>query len=366
MLWRLLAAGLPGFAAAFAIVFWPRKGVSTGELMAVTGTLAAAFTVYALRALLRRIREAFASVSHLGVLDPRRPSAAAAGGGNVPLGADSTRGYLLVVSQKLNWWPGEAACGAAVTAIATVMVVRQWNAPATTMPDHVAMSFEVLVAPAMGAMCLWRVLVGGWAVWGIPHSFDIRPQSLHPDGCGGLAPVGRICLTMVLFLTPVTLYLAGWLTVWELDIYQGGRKDWSGTYLALLGVPLALSVATVVVPLLGVHVKLMDQKAAFLTKELDPIAARIDENASLLRNAAKSRSYPPATHTKQAAIDLVADEEVLQAVTAKNERLRRLYADGRHFPVWPLNTRMVTRVFAPQTLATIVALASLVDLRPNW
>ncbi len=69
---------------------------------------------------------------------------------------------------------------------------------------------EHFIAFIIGLMA-WRMLVIGVQVWKLGKRFDLNPQLGHPDTCGGLEPLGNLCLWNALILALPGVFLGGWI-----------------------------------------------------------------------------------------------------------------------------------------------------------
>jgi hypothetical protein len=53
----------------------------------------------------------------------------------------------------------------------------------------------------------------GYGLWRISRAFALRPQFFNPDGCGGLRPLGNMCLLNALIVSVPGIYLAIWIQI---------------------------------------------------------------------------------------------------------------------------------------------------------
>ncbi|WP_129582645.1 hypothetical protein [Methanolobus psychrotolerans] len=71
---------------------------------------------------------------------------------------------------------------------------------------------EFLIAFIIGIMA-WKMTITAIYVWKIGKYFCIEPQLGHADKCGGLSPLGELCLWNALIVTIPAIYLGSWIVI---------------------------------------------------------------------------------------------------------------------------------------------------------
>jgi hypothetical protein len=89
-----------------------------------------------------------------------------------------------------------------------------------TFPDATWTLFLVSRWVIFPDLWLWIVLTAGWSalvtayfIRRLPQQIDLKVISSHPDQCGGLKPIGDICLQLALIAVIASIVLAYWGSV---------------------------------------------------------------------------------------------------------------------------------------------------------
>jgi hypothetical protein len=204
---------------------------------------------------------------------------------------------------------------------------------------------------------LWLIaafVVGGWvgrmAGYGrLSHvlakrGIQLRVVPGHPDGAGGLEPIGAFYLyqSLVASLPAIWLIIYGVVQVafgvWRYGVYL---PDW---YLSSLALAILAEVLVFVVPMLSVHGSMREQRKAFVAKA-DRLSAAIE--------------------TTQARLE----DPGLEGRDAVNRQLTELverYHTLEKTPTWPLD-RSIRRRITLQNLGLLLPFAGyLVGNTPFW
>src|SRR5579885_2171759 len=202
------------------------------QVMFLSGIGAVSAALFAFLALLQRVRDTFDAlwgrslVTPLDEADwdppqaaqPERPPSSA----NRQLAADY-QSFLDHLQTLLNhpWqWPVGVAFALVVftwspgAAVLAAFRRYPWYVAVEAFPWYifVAVIVEAFVAFVIGTMA-WRMVVVGIQVSRLGKLFGLRPQLGHPDQCGGLEPLGDLCLWNALIVSVAGLYLGGWIII---------------------------------------------------------------------------------------------------------------------------------------------------------
>jgi len=110
--------------------------------------------------------------------------------------------FGLLVSGWLIWLLDEGALTEAYTNVNSVFSVY-------SLVFLIRLTF--FVTGFVGGVIGWRVIVMANSVSQIGRDFDFELQVNHPDGCGGLRPIGDLCLKLAYIISPFPILLSLWL-----------------------------------------------------------------------------------------------------------------------------------------------------------
>ena len=167
----------------------------------------------------------------------------------------------------------------------------------------------------------------------LTQRFSIQIQPSHPDGCGGLKPLGDFCITAAIPLIAGGFVMLA-IPVLHLDIDLA--LSFSAT-LALFLVVGPLTAISVFVPLWNIHNSMVEHKKTYSDQFTGQVMVLEEE---MLINT-KMRG------------------NLVKAKTAKEklEILDTLHPDKLSYPVWPFKfTSTVLALFSPQILETLVGI----------
>jgi hypothetical protein len=200
---------------------------------------------------------------------------------------------------------------------------------------------------------LWKIWVVGSALRSIPAHFDVAVRFGHPDGVGGLLPIGLSCLYIVLIAALPTVLSA------LIILAPFVAPPWILSYVvanevALFGfAPLVLFLSAVgcgigLVPLFRFHSVMLAERP-----RLDEMLGRVAERIVELRDWLARIDGPSSSTPREPSITELA-------------ALERLYAIQEHVGTWPVSARVLTGIWAALVFVggQIVALWSLL-VRPS-
>lgn len=201
--------------------------------------------------------------------------------------------------------------------------------------EKLEVGFGTLLA-TLAALGFWRMSVIGRVVRRIGRSPALRIRLAHPDGCGGLAPLGRLCLWNGLILAFPSALLGFWLVAAQFFGYSETNVV-VHTVLALFVVGIATFAFAA--PLYGIHTR-MDAEAAPFEAAVEREGAEIHELTRRL--AAELPGLPVRKRVKQ---------------TRQLRRRRRLYRRLTDIPTWPIRARDAGK-FALSQIPTVFGILS--------
>ena len=218
-------------------------------------------------------------------------------------------------------------------------------------------------------MAAWSMLVTMYFIRRLPQALNLEVIPSHPDQCGGLKPIGDICLELALIAVISSLVLAYWGSVGKALRTAGMLPKFSDERVAevversLPGTSLEfkklfdptrepqqitrrfanLGTAIGIIgggwlflyPVLGIHERMKDKKAEFAQK-LAEAAAEFDIE---LEHSIHAR-----------------DDKQIEQAHNKLDILQNTYPLLQNYPVWPVSRRIFITKFATPEFLTIVGL----------
>ncbi len=164
--------------------------------------------------------------------------------------------------------------------------------------------------------------------------FTIRVRPLHPDGAGGLSPLGNLALRLSYLISVIGISLVLSAITRNLKVTQSFGFLFQPDIIAGLIAYAILSPVVFFAPLAVAHHYMEDAKKRFLLQ--------IDEKFGLLFSEI------------QASLNSDSDKLILR--NKRFKKIRSLHAMGKSFPVWPFNIENVTRFITTYLLPIILVL----------
>jgi hypothetical protein len=197
----------------------------------------------------------------------------------------------------------------------------------------------------------WKLVITSWFLIKIPNIFNIMVQFEHPDGAGGLLPIGFIALNMSYVTFMPTLLSAFLLASPLINQYTKLNLPISNSVLLYGFAPLILLAgiagsAVALTPIFKIHQEMMLQKPRAI-EALNQISNQILELKSEIINTLKNKS---------------ADELFKRLRT-----FEELYKQRQEINTWPLNKNILTKIWGTQTLlfGQVLALLNLISQFKN-
>jgi hypothetical protein len=308
-----------------------------------TGFIAATLALFAFLALMRLIPQAFNSMWQREIIK--------AGGSDVtsrliPVERDEGNGskavtlkerydqYLGAVEKALND-KGQWAAAAFFFALVLMWNIMSFSVDVTKEPILiVGLVAEGLIALLLGLMA-WRMVIVGLAIWQLPRRFDLETQLGHPDGCGGLEPLGNLCLWNALIVSTAGIFLGGWISIGPNTTYYGLAEAYDTMFRALLFVPLLFSAIGFIVPLWSTH-QVMSARKQQLLSYLDELSRTINKEARDLLISADQMELKEG-----------------QERTKRLELMRQIYEQHKKIPTWPVNINILSKFLTSQAMPVL-------------
>ncbi len=187
---------------------------------------------------------------------------------------------------------------------------------------------QILVAFLMG-LYLWRLIVLAYGFHRLGDLFDVNVQSQHPDQCGGMKPVGNLCLLAAAVIAVPAVYVGFWIILSQspASYYHG----WVGFYSALWAL-FAIGALMFLVPVYGIHRSMLRRRVQ-LRVPLDQISVRVNELVQNLLASAEAAS--PAQ---------------VEELSKQLSQLQLVYAATGRIPVWPVDRGILQKFGTAQLI----------------
>ncbi len=195
---------------------------------------------------------------------------------------------------------------------------------------------EHLIAFVIGFMA-WRMIIIGVLVWQLGRKFDINPQLGHPDECGGLEPLGNLCLWNALILSVLGIFLGVWIIIGPSTRYD---NIYTGFFYKLLLAPVIWAVVSFLFPLWSVHDVLVAKREE-VQLQLNQMGQRINQLSHEILDRCQE-----------------LEPEESEKIAKKLAILKQTYQQHENYPVWPFNADLIKKL----TLSQTVQLLSLTGL----
>jgi hypothetical protein len=205
-----------------------------------------------------------------------------------------------------------------------------------------------LMAGFVGGIIAWRILVIADFVSKLGKYFDFDLQINHPDGCGGLRPIGDLCLKLAYVISPLPILLGLWLVFLSfldlrfLRMASGSIEPLVSTIIFLI-IPVAiLCVFSFFFPLGSIHTCMLKARARFQI-ELDEISQEIHQLSSRLLVGANGLAPQEGT-----------------SIEEKIEFLKRVYARHSQIPTWPYRSTHIWGLISTQIVPSLGVISSII------
>ncbi|HSG42088.1 MAG TPA: hypothetical protein VLA72_02930 [Anaerolineales bacterium] len=314
---------------ALPLILWENSPLKVpGKEMFSTGLFAAALALFAFQILMDRISTIFGTLWRRGSILGRKGK-----GKSKKEAVVSYRQFVKGVEDQLNnkyqWAMGGVFA----------VLVQIWYIPILLNLGSgfiilLGLVVEIIIALLIGTV-VWRMVSVSWQVWHLPEEYELEIQVVHPDQCGGLEPLGNLCLWNALILAVAGIYLGGWISIGPNTQFAEYAATYDPIFRVLLIVPIILSFVSFLLPLWTTH-RVMSQKKAEIQIRLDELAKSIYAESTVLLN-------------KTGDLDFAKGDE-------RNKRLslmRNVYSQHQRIPTWPINTNIIYKFAAAQAMPVL-------------
>jgi len=314
---------------ALPLILWEDSPLKVpGKEMFSTGLFSAAMALFAFQVLMNKISSIFGTLWRRGSIARQKEKTKT----DTKM-VDAYRHFAHEVEEQLNnkyqWLMGGVFA----------VLVLVWYLPILI---HLGNGFiillglvvEVIIALLIGTV-VWRMVLISWQVWHLPERYELEIQVVHPDQCGGLEPLGNLCLWNALILAVAGIYLGGWISIGPNTQFAEYAEVYSPIFRVLLIVPIVLSFVSFLLPLWTTH-RVMVEKKAEIQIRLDELAKSIYAESNILLN-------------KTGNMDFENGDE-------RNKRLslmRSIYSQHQKIPTWPINTNIIYKFAAAQAMPVL-------------
>jgi len=232
-------------------------------------------------------------------------------------------GSLQALYNHPGWSIASLVVVAALAVYYALIYTRGWSSVAILLR---ALKVLALYVPGWYAICqiVARQAVTIWGLRQVFCHFEVTPQPLHPDHCGGLRAINNYAVgfTYIIAVAGIGVGLMSYVTVRRTGALAADTATWLGVYVVL-------ALFSFFLPPWTAHAAMAEAKRKLL---LDI-----------------SRQFQQAYAQTTARLEGETGE--LQERVARMESLHRLYELTDAFTVWPFDTvtlrRFVVTVTAP-------------------
>jgi hypothetical protein len=190
------------------------------------------------------------------------------------------------------------------------------------------LSIDFFVASLIG-LAAWRMSVVSFYIAKLGRDFNLRPLIGHPDKCGGLEPLGKLCLYNALIISIWGIYLGLWI-IFGTTFSDG--QFYRPLHILELTVPISLSIIIFFLPLWKVH-NMMSQKRYEVHSRLDPVGLKIDQISQNLMEKGEN-----------------LDSTQGKAFLEEAEALHKIYSQIAAYPTWPVNRDLLIKLATSQAV----------------
>jgi hypothetical protein len=338
-------------AGALVVVFFYWQVYRDIQIPYVTMAVAWIIAFVVARRLFDYLPQAFRIVWERKVLMPGRMGALRKGNAPEDNLESAFLGFLKECERMLNsrwsWLFGLAGLAAAIWIVWLVDPGRNFGPvddPQTQVLRAILrMVFTVLdlLVGVIGGMLFWRVLVVIARLRALARGFEFAIQIDHPDRCGGLRPLGNLCLGIAYILSPMLFLVGGWIlfffTAGQLNIPVENSQRLISTLQTLLVLAAFLSFVGFLLPLESLH-QAMQRAKNRLEFEMNDITSQIRETNNQL-----------LSQTEILTTDASAKLE------ERLEFLKRVYDRNTKIPTWPIALDQIGKFASTNILPLLTA-----------
>ena len=326
------------------------------DLLYLTGGLTVVVSVLLARTLFEQFPQVLLMIWRRGVLCLPRQEVYS--GDNIQSLDRIYVDFIQAAYERMNDWR-ESFCGIIGVVVAgwTIWlldnnILREtylnFRTPFSVYGTIVLIRLAFLMAGFVGGIIGWRILVVADAVAKLGKIFDFDLQINHPDGCGGLRPIGDLCLKLAYAISPLPILLGVWLVFLSFLDLRYLRMDPANieplvSTIVFLTIPVAvLCVFSFFFPLGSIHTCMLKAKSR-LQIELDEISQEIHQLSTKLLVSANGLAPQEGT-----------------SVEEKIEFLKRVYARNSQIPTWPYRSTHIWGLISTQVVPSLGIISSII------
>jgi hypothetical protein len=186
-------------------------------------------------------------------------------------------------------------------------------------------AYQILNLIASSVVGAWAGRMAGYGRLGhvlAKRGLELRVVPGHPDGAGGLRPIGAFYLYQSLMASLPAVFLI----VWVLLFWLWHAHDALDQYLWLLALAILVEALVFVHPMLSVHASMREQKKAFLdradqwSREIDTAQTRLEDPGLEERDAVKRQLAEAVERfqTLEKAPTWPMDQSIRRRITLQN------------------------------------------------
>jgi hypothetical protein len=214
---------------------------------------------------------------------------------------------------------------------------------ATVGPRQVGWSIpaaiEVLAAmslASLGAVGLSCLAVVGGRIHAMGKHPELRTQPDHPDRCGGLGPLGQLCLWNAFILAVPATILSLWII--------GNPAGTNTVHVVLCAIVVLLAAAAFFFPLRQLHIQMTDKAQRLVTRQ-EQRAPKVDRL------------------TKELALDgWMLSRKRFARKYNELEQERAMYQRIRQVPRWPVTAGHIYQLVVSLFIPVVGAFVGIVQL----
>jgi hypothetical protein len=334
---------------------YTRSGV---DLLYLTGGLASIVAILFIRTLFEQFPQILLLIWRRNILRPKHkensfdPTVAS------PETKEMFLGFVQDISKKMNHSVG-TLCGILGVLVAIWLIwlldidilkeiFTNFRASALWYGIMTFVRLTYLIFGFVVGVVGWRILVIANTVSSLGKLFNFDLQINHPDGCGGLRPIGDLCLKLAYVISPLPILLGSWLIFINFFDIRFLRMtpeniDPLSSTIIFLAIPTAiLCLLVFFAPLGSIHTAMLRAKSE-LQIELDNISREIHQLSSSLLKKANDLAPQQGTPLEE-----------------KIEFLKRVYARNSQIPTWPYRSTHVWGLISTQIIPSLGVISSII------
>lgn len=210
--------------------------------------------------------------------------------------------------------------------------------------DYLLYIFPSVFYSYFVGIIVWKLFVSSYFIATIPIFFRINVQFVHPDGAGGLLPVGKLCLNMI-YVTVIPTILSALLLITPLIGQSIDLINVIPNRVLLFGLaPMILffgisGSVVALIPAIKFHKIMLEQKPDFVNYLND-----VSKEIVLIKKKLISDSQSD-------------DEHSIENLQKRLSFLESFYKSHQSINTWPMNRQILIKVWSTQTFLFAQVLA---------